>query len=407
MAEVSSRFRAVPASNEPLLKKAAELASKGRKAKLYVAGDPVEFGFFPSQHVRDALVRAVNENLAMYPHLSGKEPILRQAIAEREKSVHGVEYATDDILITPGTTQALTLIFSNLLNPGDEFLSPEPTYQGYFTQASYMGATIRPVPTLESEGWQVDLDALRKSIGKRTKAILINTPNNPTGAVYSRKTLKGIADIAGEENLLLLSDEIYDTITFDGGYAPSIAEESGEVPSIVVNGPSKCFMVPGWRCGYLAIKDPQGKIRELTKSLKLLRNLVGNVSTPVMTAVTVGYQNWSESMKHLEAMLSHIRKAKEILVKRLSEIGGVSVGSPRGTFYIFPRFTQAEEKWKSDLDFALDLADSTGLLFVPGSNYGPSGRGHLRMLLLPSLQDLSEACDSLLPFLSEQRVQRA
>jgi aspartate/methionine/tyrosine aminotransferase len=402
---LSSKFvPAVPAA-EVLSKAAADVRREGKNVMFLTDGDPTLYGFHPPKLVQDALKKALDDNYHMYRASSGWEPKLSQAIAEREKKVHAVDYDPDDILITPGSTQALNLAFLTLLDTGDELLAPEPTYQEYFFYTAYMKSKISTVSSIEEEDWRVDIDELRKKVTKKTKGIIINNPNNPTGTVYGEKTLKEITDVAGEYDLPIIADEVYDMVTFDGVKAVSVSKVAGDVPVILTNGPSKSFMTTGWRCGYLAVHDPAEKIKNFTETVKVLGgnvSLVGDVATPVIVAVTTGYQNWHKCMEHLEIIRNHLQKAKDLTVRRLNEISGISTSNAKGTFYAFPKVYGVGKRWKNDTEFMIDLVKHKQVIFVPGSNYGRrTGFGHFRALLLPSLQDLEEIYNRLESFIKE------
>jgi aspartate/methionine/tyrosine aminotransferase len=397
---LSSKFDPVVPATEILSKAVEEVRREGKDVMSLTGGDPSRYGFHPPKLVQDALKKALDDNYHMYPLGSGWLPKLRQAVAEREKKVHGVDYDPNDIVITPGSTQAQTLTFLTLLDTGDELLSPEPTYQQYFFYTAYMKSKISTVNSIEEEDWRVDLDELRSKITKRTRGIIINNPNNPTGAVYDEKTLKGITDIAGEYNIPVVADEVYDMCTFDGVKAVSIASVAGDVPVIVTNGPAKSFMTTGWRCGYLAVHDPAEKIKDFTEAVRVLDALTGDVATPITVAITVGYQNWDKCMEHLEVMRSHLQKAKDLTVKRLNQIGGITTNSPKGAMYAFPKVEAIGKRWKDDTEFMLYLVKQKQVIFVQGSNYGKrTGFGHFRALLLPSLQDLEEIYNRLESFM--------
>lgn len=397
---LSSKFEPVVPATELLSKAAADVRKEGKTVMSLTGGDPTRYGFHPPKLVQDALKKALDDHYHMYPAGSGWEPKLSQAIAEREKKVHGVDYNPGDILITPGSTQAQTLAFLTLLDTGDELLSPEPTYQQYFFFTAYMKSKISTVNSIEEEDWRVDIDELRKKVTQKTKGIIINNPNNPTGAVYGEKTLKEITDAAGEYDLPVIADEVYDMVTFDGVKAVSVAKVAGDVPVIVTNGPAKSFMTTGWRCGYLAVHDPAEKIKNFTEAAKVLISLVGDVATPITVAVAIGYQNWDKCMEHLEVMRNHLQKAKDLTVRRLNEISGISANNAKGAMYAFPKVHAIGKRWKNDTEFMIDLVKQKQVIFVPGSNYGSrTGFGHFRALLLPSLQDLEEIYNRLESFI--------
>lgn len=398
--KLTTKFDPKAPPGAALTKTAADMKKAGKNVYSLTGGDPTRYGFHPPKFVQDALKKALDDNFHMYPAGSGIEPKLQQAIAEREKKANNLDYSADDIVLSPGTTLGQNLLYEIFLDVGDNVVSTEPTYQQYFFFTNYMRAQMATIQCSEESGWQPVTEELRKAINDKTKFILVNNPNNPTGAVYSEKSLKDICNIAGEYDIPVVSDEVYDMCTFDGVKTVSVASVSGDVPVIVTNGMSKTFMTTGWRVGYLAFHDPKGKMQNAKASAKVLKALVGNIATPISVAALVAYQNLEKGLEHFQVMKDSLQKSKDFTMKRINEIPGLSTAEPKGAMYAFPKIEWIPKVWKDDYDFMMQLLTEQQVVYVPGSNYGPtSGAGHFRALLLPGVEELTTIYDRIEKFM--------
>ncbi|OYT58369.1 alanine aminotransferase [Euryarchaeota archaeon ex4484_178] len=243
---------------------ARELEKKGIEVLKLNIGDPIKYDFKTPEHIREAAAKAVMESRSEYSPSEGLLE-LREAIVEKEKG-YGVDITTDDVVVTTGVTEALMLIFAAALDPGQEILVPGPTYPPYITYPIFYDGKAISYRTVEENGWQPDPDDIRKKINKKTKAIAVINPNNPTGAYYDEKTIREIADIAAEHNVFMISDEIYDKMLYDHDFT-SPARIAQDVPMIILNGISKVYLAPGWRIGYLAIRDVDNKLSQIREGI--------------------------------------------------------------------------------------------------------------------------------------------
>jgi len=227
-------------------------------------------------------------------------------------------------------------------------------------------------------------------------------PNNPTGAVYSERALKEIVNIAGENDLPIISDEIYGLITFDGIVAKPTAEVAKDVPVIALSGMSKIFMRTGWRVGYICFHDPEGKISELSRVIKRVAGLYGHgittMPTSILFAATKAFQG---SIDAGIEMTKKLQVNRDITMKHIQEIEGVTCVKPKGTLYCFPKVHEIGKTWKTDEEFMLDLLKDKDVLFNRGSGYGDSGFGHFRLLLLPDQTIIDDALNRLEHFLQQ------
>jgi aspartate/methionine/tyrosine aminotransferase len=248
MIPASKRSQGVSYAIRDVILPARELEKKGIEVLKLNIGDPNAYDFDTPQHIKEALYKATNEHHNGYAPSEGYLE-LRRAIIDREKHRNNVSYEPEDICITTGVTESLQLLLNASLDPTDELLIPGPTYPQYNLITKFMDAVPVPYHCIEEKGWQPNVEDIRKKITSKTKGIVLINPNNPTGALYPKKVLKEILDIAGEHNLLVISDEIYDDMTFDGRQYAT-ASLAPDLPIITFNGFSKVYLMPGWRIGY-------------------------------------------------------------------------------------------------------------------------------------------------------------
>lgn len=364
-------------------------------------GDPVIFGHI-NQPLSDKLVEAAEGDWHMYPDQSPWRDELRRSISGFEDRYRKVKYDPENVIIGPGVAGCFQILHYSFFEPRDEILVIEPAHYllGPTSYMHYFQSRVLTSPCSELDGWEPDVAELRLRITKKTKGIVIVNPNNPTGAVYKEKNLKEIVNIAGENDLPIISDEIYGLLTFDGLICKPTAKVAKDVPVIALGGISKVFMRTGWRVGYLCFHDPEDKISELTNIIKRTASLYGHgisaIPTPILFAATKAFQGSPDA--GIE-MMKILQVSKDHIMKRIQEIEGVSCVEPKGTLYCFPRIDKIGTTWRTDEDFMLDLIKEENVLFNLGSGYGNSGFGHFRLLLLPSINIINDALSRLENFL--------
>ncbi|MFX1363105.1 MAG: aminotransferase class I/II-fold pyridoxal phosphate-dependent enzyme, partial [Promethearchaeota archaeon] len=334
-----------------------------------------------------------------YSHSKGVEE-LRSAIVEKEKNYNRIRSLTpEDIIITAGISEALAFVMAAIAAQGDEILIPGPSYPPYISYAKFFG--IEPVTyrCIEEDGWQPDIDDLRSKISGKTRALVVINPNNPCGSLYSERVIKQMIDIAGENDLLLLSDEIYDRIVYEDR-AVSTASIAGDLPVIGFNGFSKVYLVPGWRLGYMYFHDPEDKISELREHIEKEGRIRLCASAPAQHA---GIAALRGPQNHVKELVDKLRKRRDLTYKRLNEIEGLSCAEPKGAFYAFPKIEVLGNSWKDDKDFVLDLLAKTGVVVVFGSGFCETyGAGHFRMVFLPPPETLESAFDKIEAFIKSK-----
>ncbi len=395
MVSASRRAMSVEYAIRDVVLPARELEKKGIKIIKLNIGDPVKFDFQPPKHMKEAYCKAIWDGHNYY---SDSEGILelREAIVEREKRKNGVDITVDDVFVTAAVTEAIQLIFGTLIDGGEEILIPGPSYPPYVSLVKFYGGKPVAYRTIEEEGWQPDIDDIRKKISEKTKAIVIINPNNPTGALYDKKTIKDIVDIAGEYDILIISDEIYDMLVYEGEHV-SPGSLTKDVPVVVVNGLSKVYFATGWRLGYMYFVDPENKAAEVKEAVGKLARMRLCPNTPAQKAAVAGLKG---PMDYLKEYLAKLKERRDFIYKRLNEIPGISAQKPKGAFYIFPKIE--EGPWKNDKEFVLDVLYNAHVLFVHGSGFGEGGEMHFRSIFLPPVEVLAEAMDRLEKFMKQK-----
>ncbi len=393
--KATKRSMGVTYAIRDILLPARELEKKGAEIiKLHI-GDPNKFDFETPKHVRDALCRAVEVNDNGYAESEGYVE-LRRAILEKEKQKNGIDVGIEDCVITNGVTEAIQTITAAVVDPGDQVLVPGPGYPTYTEFTKFFGGTPIAYKADEANNWQPDIDDMRKKITDRTKYIVVINPNNPTGSLYSDKALKEITDLAGEHDLFIISDEIYDLMTLDGVHH-SPASLSKDVPVILCNGFSKADLLPGWRLGYTVFRDPQGKLDEIKEGMMRQLRLRISANNPCQMAVIEALKGPKD---HLGDTTRKLRERRDYIVKRINDIPGLSTTKPQAAFYIFPKIES--KHWDRDWDFVLDVLNNCHVLLTPGSGFDETyGKMHFRAVFLPPIETLGKAFDSIEDYMNK------
>ena len=380
-----------------VIAKAEEVKRTGKRIFYLNIGDPVAFDFSTPSHIRKALVEAVEDGFNFYSSSEGV-PELRKAIAEKEKRVNDISVLAENVLVTSGVSEGIQMVIAAMIERGDEILIPGPAYPPYISYSkAYDGKPIT-YKTIEEEKWQPDVDDLRSKISEKTRAIVIINPNNPTGALYRRKVIKEIVDIAGENNLLILSDEIYDQISYVEDHL-STARLAKDLPVVGLNGFSKVYLMTGWRLGYIYLYDQNNELMKLKETLEKEERMRICANTPVQMA---GIAALRGPQDHIKAMVQKLKIRRDYAWKRINEIEGLSCAKPEGAFYVFPKVQAVGSRWKTDMDFTIKLIEETGVLMVNGSGFDSNyGAGHVRGVFLPPLNTLEEAFNELERFMKK------
>ncbi|UCC58710.1 MAG: aminotransferase class I/II-fold pyridoxal phosphate-dependent enzyme [Candidatus Bathyarchaeum sp.] len=375
---------------------ARELEKKGKDVIYLNIGDPVSFDFDIPEHIKEALIQAVKEGFNGYSPSEGTLE-LREAICEKEKKIGGINILPENVIISNGVSEGIQMILGALVEKGDQILVPGPAYPPYISYAEFFGGEAVQYRTSEENGWQPDLDDIRSKITDKTRAIVVINPNNPCGALYDKNVVKEIADLAGEFNIPLISDEIYDQLAYDESL--STASVAKDVPVIGLNGFSKVYLMTGWRLGYVYFYSEDDKnLKELREHITKEARIRLSANTPVQKAAVEALRGPQD---HIRRMVEKLRKRRDYSHKRLNEIDGISCAKPKGAFYFFPKVDGIGSRWKNDMAFVRNLLEKTGVLFVHGSGFGTAyGSGHFRGVFLPPIETLEKTFDRLDHFMA-------
>jgi len=397
--EVTARAKNVEYAIRDVVVYAREVAKTGKKIFNLNIGDPAAFDFKTPQYVKDALCKAVNQDNNYYSQSEGI-PELREAIVRKEKRVNNVDITANNVIITEGISEGIQMLLAALVEKGDELLFPGPTYPPYISYTKFFEGTPVAYETIEKEGWVPSIDDLRSKISPKTRAIVITNPNNPTGSVYSAKIIKEMLDIAGEYDLPVLSDEIYDQLTYEKPFV-STAYLSKDVPVVGLNGFSKVYQMTGWRLGYMYFKG-EGKVLDaLRLGVEKQCRIRLCANTPVQIAGAAALDGPQDFVK---GIVDKLRQRRDFSYKRLNEIEGLSTSKPEGAFYIFPKIHGVGTRWKTDMDFVVQLLRETGVLIVNGSGFDPVyGKDHARIVFLPPINELEQAYNALEQFMKKKK----
>lgn len=402
--KTSEKSKLVSYPIRDIVQEAKAIERSGTKMVYLNIGDPAPFGFRPPQHILDAVKEALdNPKYSAYAPSDG-DPELKAAAAEYEGAGTDNGVSATDVFVTSGLSEGISFLFRVLLDPGQHILLPSPTYPLYLTeQRLAMGKET--FYACDEHSWEPDVDSLRKNIDKngKTRAILVINPNNPTGSVYPEKVLRAIVDVAGEYNLPIISDDAYEMLIFDenSGYA-NLRKIHKDVPLISGNSISKNYIYPGARVGYIAFHDGEGRegvwkgVKDAVQRLCNARLSVNWEMQRGAIAAIKGPKN------HIFEFNSQLKKRRDVLAKRISEIDGLSMVSPKGAFYSFVKIEQMGN-FKTDWEFVRALLKE-GVVVVPGSAFTtllpPT---YFRIVFLPQIEKINEAMDKIAAFMNKNR----
>lgn len=387
--KISKRVAGVEYAIRDIALEARKLEKQGKKITYLNIGDPLQYGFQPPENVKEALMKAVREGQNYYAVSEGL-PELREEIARKEKR-KGLTVNEEDILVTNGISEALEMITASIVESGDEVLIPGPYYPPYASYVRLFGGI--PIEfSVDLHNSTPDLNDIRRKISPKTVAICLISPNNPTGAVFSEKSLKDLIDIANEHDLYIICDEIYDQIVFDEKFV-GIGKVSGDSPVILLNGFSKVHLMSGWRIGYISFNQSK-KLESLRENVPKLARVRIATNLPVQYAAL---ESLKGPQNYIPKFVSELKKRRDYTIKRLNGMSGISCSNPKGAFYAFPKIEN--NRYNSDKEFVLDLLKSKGILTVHGSGFGTQyGSGHFRMVFLPEIPVLENALDKIEEF---------
>lgn len=370
---------------------AEEVARQGHKILPLNIGDPLQFDFATPPALIDAVAKAMRDGFGGYAPSLGVPEALEAIRGEaHRKGIRNLQ----SVFVTQGVSEAVDLCFAALVNPGENVLTPRPEYPLYWAVLAKLGAELNTYALDESAGWEPDLDEVARRVTPRTRALVVINPNNPTGNIYSRRTLEGLADIARRHNLVVFADEIYDKLTFEGEHV-SLAALAPDVPVITFGGLSKAYLAPGWRVGWAIVSGDAGALGPYIEGIcKLLRSRL-SANHPEQYAIGPALTGPQD---HLPEVLSKLRRRRDLTMQFANSTPRLSCVAPQGAFYAFPRLDIADE----DEQFVHGLLREKHVLLVHGSGFGQApGTRHFRIVFLPDEATLSRAYQAIADYLRE------
>jgi aspartate aminotransferase len=377
---VAARFAGIERSaTYAVLEQVHALRAEGVSVVDMGGGEP---DFATPEHIVDAADGALREGFTHYTPSRGV-PALLAAVAEKLAKDNDVHVdPSSDLIVTPSAKNALFSALVTLLDPGDEILLPSPGWVSYASMARIVGATPVPVELSGRDGFRITRQLLERRVTPRTKVLLVNTPNNPTGRVLDAEETETVAAFAADHDLFVVSDEIYEKIRYDGVPHRSPAAVPGAAErTLTVNGFSKAYAMTGWRLGYVA-----GPSRVIGEMLKVQQHSVGCAGSFVQRG---GLAALTGTQDPIDAMGEEYRLRGERIVQGLNALPGVECPRPQGGFYVFPDITGTG--FPTSADFARQLLADAAVAVMPGSAFGPGGEGHVRLSFATSRELIDTA----------------
>lgn len=384
----------------PVMKHAKRLEDEGQRVIKLNIGNPAPFGFEAPEEILQDVIR----NLPTAQGYSDSKGLFsaRKAVMHycQQMNIDGV--GIEDIYLGNGVSELIVMSLQAMLNNGDEVLIPAPDYPLWTAACTLAGG--KPVHYLcdEQAGWFPDLDDIRSKITRNTKAILLINPNNPTGAVYSKELLQEIVELARQHNLIVLSDEIYDKILYDGAQHTCIASLADDLLFLTFNGLSKSYRVAGFRSGWLIVSGAKHRAQGYIEGLDMLANMRLCANVPAQHAIQTalgGYQSINDLVLPHGRLLEQRNRTWELL----NDIPGVSCVKPMGALYAFPKIDPKVCPIHNDEKFVLDLLLQERLLVVQGTAFNWPWPDHFRVVTLPRVEDLEVAIGRIGNFLKTYR----
>jgi len=353
--------------------------------------DSISFGIgepdFPTPgNIKEAAKNALDQGATHYAP-NGGIPELREAIAEKSKRENGVECTASNVLVTVGATEGIFLALASMIGDGDEVIIPTPNFLTYAPCVSLAGGIPKEVACAEESNFHLSAEDLERSITDRTRAMILASPSNPTGATLTREEMEEIAQVAVKNNIQIIADEVYERFVYDGRKSFSIASIAWD-NTTVINSFSKTYAMTGWRIGYIVSKD-------ISKMLKLHMNLISCVSTFSQYGALAGLKG---GYKEVDRMIAEYAKRREFVYDRLSSMKHIRVKKPEGAFYFFPN---VKDTGMSSKEFCERVFDETSVVIVNGSAFGECGEGYVRISYATSMEKLKEGMDRMESFLKK------
>ena len=371
--------------------KAQALKEQGIDVIGFGAGEP---DFATPENIKQAAIDAIQNNDTHYTIVSGTHA-LKDAIIEKFDRDNGLAYNRKQVVVSCGAKHSFYNLAQVLWDAGDEVIIPAPYWVSYPDMVILANATPVIVDTEESTGFKITAEQLRLAVTKKTRAVILNSPSNPTGSAYTKKELEALAEVVLKNKLMVISDEIYEKIIFDGFEHFSIASLSEEMKrnTVVINGASKCFAMTGWRIGYLAAEA------DIAWAVTKLQGQSTSNPTSISQAACVEALTGEKTSGEIKRMVTEFKKRRDVLMDRFAKIKGITCPKPVGSFYTFPNFYEViGQQWKGktisgSLDVAEFLIEEAKVALVPGIAFGADN--NLRLSFATSMENIKEGMDRI------------
>ncbi|HEY2922173.1 MAG TPA: pyridoxal phosphate-dependent aminotransferase [Candidatus Binatia bacterium] len=387
MTKLAEKIRWIkPSVTLAIAAKAGKLRAEGIDVVNFSAGEP---DFDTPQRIKDAAIEALRKGMTKYTDVKGIEP-LREAITEKYQREHSLAYRKEDVLVSCGAKHSIYNVLQAVVNPGDEVVIPAPYWVSYSDMALLAGGVPKLIPTNESTGFRIKPEQLQAALTPNTRVFLLNSPCNPTGASYSRDELQAIAGVLEKHDCLVLADDIYEKIVYDGFQIDNIVALCPALRdrTIIVNGVSKTYAMTGWRIGYAL-----GPSDVIAAAAKVQSQSTSNATSIAQAAALEAIRGPQEE---LAPMVREFHKRRNVIVDKLNAVDGIHCLKPQGAFYVFPNIaallgkTANGKRLGSPCDVADYLLEEAKVAGVPGEDFGSNE--HIRFSYATSLQDIEKGC---------------
>jgi len=359
-----------------VMAKAQALERKGRNILHFEIGEP---DMETPQNIVQAGIKAIKEKKTHYvPSIGLLE--LRKAVQNEVEKTRGFRPDLEQVVITPGLKPGIFFSMLSIVNPGDEVIYQDPGYPTYGSVASFLGAKSVLIPLLEENEFRMNPDDIKERITKKTKLIIVNSPQNPTGSVITKAELDDIADLAEEHDVFIVSDEIYSKMTYDTIHYTPTARDEAKDRTVLLDGFSKYYAMTGWRLGYMVVP--------IMMAERLNDFLVSAVSCTAAFTQWAGVEAFTGDQSFISDMMDRFREKRDRIVKGLNLIPGFTCLHPKGAFYAFPNI---KDTGMTSQECADHLLHKAGVAVLPGTAFGPYGEGYLRFSYASTLENIDNA----------------
>jgi aspartate aminotransferase len=369
-----------------MLARAKALEAQGRKILHFEIGEP---DFDTPAHIKEAAIQALHDGFTHYGPTPGL-PVLREAIAEVVSKSRGIPVSPEEVIVTPGAKPIMFFTLLAYAQAGDEVIYPSPSFPIYESMINFVGATPVPIPLLESNGFSFDMERFEASLSPRTKLIILNSPGNPTGGIIPTSDLQRIAAVALEREILILSDEIYGGMQYEGTPVSVASLPGMQDLTIILDGFSKLYAMTGWRLGFAVANR-----HVIDHFTKLMANSASCTASFVQMAGVAALRGPQEAAQQ---MVAEFRRRRELIVNGMNQITALQCATPQGAFYVFPNIQRLQ---RSSAEVASRLLNESGIACLAGTAFGSYGEGYLRFSYASSEENIRKMLIILEKFIME------